>query len=74
MMISHYLFQPISTSFMSFRHMHVSSCVVICRNVSKSNFATDGAPYNAMRVVSHRNHASIPVSWIHFLERYAAYT
>ena len=30
---------------MSFRHMHVSLCVVICRNVSKSNFATDGAPH-----------------------------
>ena len=48
------VFRPISTYFMSFRHMHVSSCVVICRDVSKSNFATDGAPYfknNAVKEV-----------------------
>ena len=36
------LFRPISTYFDLFRHM-------MSRNVSKSNFATDGAPRDTQR-------------------------
>ena len=45
MMISHYLFRPISTYFDLFHVFSTYACVVICRNMSKSNFATDGVPY-----------------------------